>query len=136
MKESCIFCNFANQGVSKGPAFWENDTHIAFLDIHPSRHGHTLVIPKNHSESHMQLPAEEYTSLWQSVRKVAHILDSVLKPKVVSVVVEGLEVAHTHVHLIPLSEGEKLAEFDHINQGEEERIALMQQLINHTKNNA
>lgn len=127
--ESCIFCDIAEKGVESGVSFWENETHVAFLDINPSKKGHTLVIPKKHSASHLELNEHEYTQLWQAVRAVAKNIEEVLSPKVVSVVIEGLEVPHTHVHLIPLQEGEKLAHFDHINLQEEEQDKLRKQLM-------
>lgn len=133
--EPCIFCSIAEKGVNAGVSFWENDTHVAFLDINPSKKGHTLVVPKKHSASHMELNEDEYTQLWHAVRTVAKTIEQVLSPKVVSVVIEGLEVPHTHVHIIPLQEKQKLAHFDHINLQEEEQNELRRKLIAVQKNN-
>jgi histidine triad (HIT) family protein len=135
IEESCIFCKIAEKGVHKGVSFWENETHVAFLDINPSKKGHTLVVPKKHSTSHMELNEHEYTQLWQAVRTVAKIVEEVLSPKVVSVVIEGLEVPHTHVHIIPLHEGEKLAHFEHISLNHGEQDELRKQLTGVQKNN-
>lgn len=128
-QQDCIFCNIAREGVSGSSCFWENDTHVAFLDIKPSKRGHTLVIPKDHSSSHLELDKESYMSLWESVRQVSQLLMKKLNPNVVSVVIEGLEVPHTHVHLIPLQHGEKLASFDHIEQDSDDLARLRLKLI-------
>ena len=81
----------------------ENDEFYAFLDISPLALGHTLVIPKNVEDDYIfNLDAETYEGLWAFARKVAAALKAAVPCKRVGVAVLGMEVPHTHIHLVPL----------------------------------
>ena len=81
----------------------ESDEFYAFLDINPLAEGHTLVIPKTTEEDYIfNLPAETYAALWAFARKVAEAQKAALPCKRIGVAVLGLEVPHTHIHLVPL----------------------------------
>ena len=86
----------------------ESDDFYAFLDISPLTEGHTLVIPKNVEDDYIfSLDEKTYEGLWAFARKVATALKAVVPCKRVGVAVLGMEVPHTHIHLIPLqSEGD------------------------------
>lgn len=86
----------------------ESDDFYAFLDISPLTEGHTLVIPKNVEDDYIfSLDEKTYEGLWVFARKVAIALKAVVPCKRVGVAVLGMEVPHTHIHLIPLqSEGD------------------------------
>ena len=81
----------------------ESDEFYAFLDISPLAEGHTLVIPKNVEDDYIfSLDEKTYQGLWDFARKVAIALKAVVPCKRVGVAVLGMEVPHTHIHLIPL----------------------------------
>lgn len=81
----------------------ENDEFYAFLDISPLAEGHTLVIPKNVEDDYIfNLDPETYERLWAFARKVALALKAAVPCKRVGVAVLGMEVPHTHIHLVPL----------------------------------
>jgi len=81
----------------------ENDEFYAFLDISPLAPGHTLVIPKNVEDDYLfNLDPETYEGLWAFARKVALALKAAVPCKRVGVAVLGMEVPHTHIHLVPL----------------------------------
>ena len=81
----------------------ENDQFYAFLDISPLAEGHTLVIPKNVEDDYIfNLEPEVYEGLWAFARKVAVALKAAVPCKRVGVAVLGMEVPHTHIHLVPL----------------------------------
>ena len=81
----------------------ESDEFYAFLDISPLAEGHTLVIPKNVEDDYIfSLDEKTYQGLWDFARKVAIALKAVVPCKRVGVAVLGMEVPHTHSHLIPL----------------------------------
>ena len=86
----------------------ESDDFYAFLDISPLTEGHTLVIPKNVEDDYIfSLDEKTYEGLWAFARQVAIALKAVVPCKRVGVAVLGMEVPHTHIHLIPLqSEGD------------------------------
>ena len=81
----------------------ENDQFYAFLDINPLAEGHTLVIPKNVEDDYIfNLDPETYAGLWAFARKVAVAIKAAVPCKRVGVAVLGMEVPHTHIHLVPL----------------------------------
>ena len=81
----------------------ESEDFYAFLDISPLAAGHTLVIPKKVEGDYIfHLDAATYEGLWAFARKVALALKEAVPCKRVGVAVLGMEVPHTHIHLVPL----------------------------------
>ncbi len=82
----------------------ENDNFYAFLDINPLSKGHTLVIPKHTEEDYIfNLEDKDYLELMSFAKKVAKAIKASCDCKRVGMAVIGLEVAHTHIHLIPIN---------------------------------
>jgi len=82
----------------------ESEDFYAFLDISPLAKGHTLVIPKKVEDDYIfNLDPKTYEGLWAFARKVASALKAAVPCKRVGVAVLGMEVPHTHIHLVPLS---------------------------------
>ena len=81
----------------------ETDDFLAFLDVNPNAMGHTLCIPKKEVDKIFDLDEATYNGLMSFSRKVAIALEKTIDCKRVGVSVIGLEVPHTHVHLIPLN---------------------------------
>ena len=93
--------------IAKGeiPSFKvaENDRFYAFLDINPLAEGHTLVIPKDVEDDYIfNLEPELYGELWAFARKVDIAMKAAIPCKRIGVAVLGMEVPHTHIHLVPL----------------------------------
>ena len=81
----------------------ESEDFYAFLDISPLAKGHTLVIPKHVEDVYIfHLDAKTYEGLWAFARKVAVALKNAVPCQRVGVAVLGMEVPHTHIHLVPL----------------------------------
>lgn len=81
----------------------ENEDFYAFLDIAPMAKGHTLVIPKHVEDDYIfNLESDTYMGLCAFARQVAQAIKAVLPCKRVGVAVLGMEVPHTHIHLVPL----------------------------------
>ena len=81
----------------------ESEDFYAFLDISPLAKGHTLVIPKHVEDDYIfHLDAKTYEGLWAFARKVAVALKAAVPCQRVGVAVLGMEVPHTHIHLVPL----------------------------------
>ena len=81
----------------------EDERYFAFLDINPMTKGHTLVIPKCEEDYIFNLDDETYAGLMLFAKKVAVAIDAAVPCKRVGVAVMGMEVPHTHVHLIPIT---------------------------------
>ena len=86
----------------------ENEDFYAFLDIAPMAKGHTLVIPKHVEDDYsFNLEEDTYAGLCAFARKVAQAIKAAVPCRRVGVAVLGMEVPHTHIHLVPLqSEGD------------------------------
>ena len=81
----------------------ENEDFYAFLDIAPLAKGHTLVIPRHVEDDYIfHLDEQTYAGLTAFARKVAIALKAAVPCKRVGVAVLGMEVPHTHIHLVPL----------------------------------
>lgn len=87
---------------------YEDEHTLAFLDIYPSHEGKTLVISKKQVDQFIDLPDADYAALWATVQKVSLRIREVFGKDRVGVVVKGVEVPHTHVHLIPFNNDENL----------------------------
>lgn len=102
---SSIFTKIINREIPSD-IFYEDEKYIAILDINPVRDGHILVIPKKETGYIFDLGNEEYLELMTTAKKVAGLLTEKLKGKLnfskIAMLVEGLEVEHVHIHLIPL----------------------------------
>ena len=83
---------------------WEDDNHLAFLDIRPVQPGHCLVIPKREISYIFDMEEMEYTALWNAVRTVEKKLRTATGCQRVVISVVGWEVPHVHVHLVPTDE--------------------------------
>ena len=66
---SSLFTKIA-RGELPSHKVWEDERHLAFLDIRPVQPGHTLVIPKREVDYLFDLEPEEYTAFWEAVRTV------------------------------------------------------------------
>ena len=82
---------------------YEDEKTFAFLDIQPIKPGHMLVVPKRQVDI-WDLSEEDYQALMLTVRKVAHRIQEVLKPRRVGIQVVGIDVDnHAHVHVFPFN---------------------------------
>ena len=80
----------------------EDENYLAFLDVNPNAKGHTLCIPKQEINKIFDMDEDLYLGLMKFSRKVAKAVEKTVPCKRIGVAVIGLEVPHTHVHLIPL----------------------------------
>lgn len=81
----------------------ENEDFFAFLDINPLQKGHTLVVPKKEVDYFYDLDDETLSKMILFAKGVAKRIQEYSDCKKVATVVLGLEVAHAHIHLIPMN---------------------------------
>lgn len=85
----------------------ESQDFYAFLDINPVGIAHTLVIPRKETDYFFDIDDENFAQLMLFAKRVALAIQKAFPCKKVGMAVLGLEVAHAHIHLIPLqSEGD------------------------------
>mgnify|MGYP002520995437 CR=1 FL=1 len=105
MKNNCVFCAIAAGEI---PSFkiYEDDLVLAYLDINPFTEGHTLVIPKVHSEGLLDTPADQLGEIVARVQKVAAHLKKALPCEGFNILqnngeAAGQTVKHLHFHIVP-----------------------------------
>ena len=96
----CIFCKIAS-GTIPVPSVYEDENFVAFIDLHPLNPGHTLVIPKEHFESVIDMPRETFAGLMDVVYRVGQKVHRAYPSARLGILVKGFDVPHAHVHLIP-----------------------------------
>lgn len=82
----------------------ESNDYLAFLDINPLVKGHVLVIPKLETDYVFDMADDDYIGLWVFAKIVAQGIKQVYPCEKVGVSVIGLEVAHAHIHLVPIND--------------------------------
>lgn len=108
----------------------ENSSHIAFLDINPIAEGHTLVVPKKETDYIFDLSDELLSDTFIFAKQVARAIDQSLSPIRTGIIVEGLEVPHAHVHLVPIyREGQNVSLGNKVDVTED-RMKELASLIN------
>lgn len=107
----------------------ETDDHVAFLDINPIAEGHTLVVPKQEVDYFFDLPDALMQSTMDFSRAIAHAIDEALDPLRTGVIIQGLEVPHAHVHLIPLYETHQVMALGHNVPVSDDRMEKLADLI-------
>lgn len=97
------------EGKIPGHFIWQDEKSVAIMTIQPLRQGHVLVIPREEIDHWDDLPAELAGHLMLVAQQVAKALKQTFPCKRVGLVIAGLEVPHTHVHVFPVDE---LGDFD------------------------
>ncbi len=122
-----IFTKILNKEID-GHVITETERFFAILDKFPTQPGHTLVIPKEETDYIFDLDDDTYQKLWQEVRRVARAIERVTGVQKVGIKVEGLEIRHVHVHLIPIN---KAADFNGtVSVPEEEQARMRDRIAN------
>ncbi len=101
----CIFCKIA-KGEVPSYKIYEDEDIFAFLDIAPNNYGHTLVIPKVHTETLLDTPDETLAKLISASKKLAKAVLEATGCKGFNLAQNNFEVAgqmvpHIHFHIIP-----------------------------------
>jgi len=105
--DDCIFCKIV-AGKIPCTRIWENDRFLAFLDINPINPGHTLIIPKKHTDLVFDLDDADYSALFNAAKTLSKPIKKATDAKRIGMIVEGFLVHHAHLHLVPLNQGGEL----------------------------
>jgi histidine triad (HIT) family protein len=99
--ENCIFCKIAQKEIP-AEIIYEDETCLAFLDIHPKAKGHTLLIPKDHYPWWTETPDELSDKLFHTAKKLSQKLKGEYQADYVRLGIVGVDIPQVHIHLIPL----------------------------------
>lgn len=115
-------------GELPGHFLWKDETCFSILTIQPIREGHLMVIPNQEVNHWDDVPPATAAHLMQVAQHLAKAIKAVIPCKRVGVSVVGLEVPHTHIHLMPI---DSLADMDFMRQKpatQEELAAVAERL--------
>ena len=129
--ENCVFCKII-RGEIPSAKVWEDENNFAFLSIAPIMPGHTLIIPKKHVDYIFDMDDEALANLINASKPIASKLKKALKPKTgrIGIMVAGLEVPHTHVHLIPMDSQYDLSFSNAKSAGPDELKTVLEKISN------
>ncbi len=98
-----IFTKIINREI---PAYIvdENDDFIAFLDVFPIAKGHVLVVPKKQVSYIFDIEDDLFTRLHLFSKRIAKAVEKAIPCERIGTAVIGLEVPHTHIHLVPINQ--------------------------------
>ena len=110
--EECIFCKIA-KGEIPAMKVYEDEKVLAFLDLHPTSKGHTLIIPKKHFENIFDIEEEYLNAISGASKKVSLLLKKGLDADGINILhASGKDaqqsVFHFHIHLLPRYKNDKL----------------------------
>jgi histidine triad (HIT) family protein len=106
----CLFCRIA-AGTIPSAELWQDDRVLAFLDIHPLRPGHALVVPKRHAAKLEEASPEDAAALMAAARRLVPVLCAATGAPDATIAIHdgpaaGQEIPHLHLHLVPRSKGD------------------------------
>ncbi len=107
---TCLFCKIIT-GEIPSQKVYEDETALAFLDIHPINIGHTLVVPKTHHANLYETPDEILAHLIVVVKKLSVAVKTAMKADGINIEmnndpVAGQIIFHSHIHIVPRFEGD------------------------------
>ena len=128
-----IFDKIISREVS-ADIVYEDESVLAFLDIHPIRKGHTLIIPKKKCSDIFDAEPETLGHMMKVAQKIAHALKETVGAKGVNIHMNngheaGQDVLHAHLHVIPrFARNEAFATAEHEAYAENESVLLAEKI--------
>ena len=115
MSESCSFCKIM-VGEDQASIVYEDESVLAFMDLHPANVGHTLVVPRAHLEAIYDIPERVLADLFAVVKRVSVAVKKAVGAEGISILqfnerAAGQSVRHFHVHVIPRFRGDAISKF-------------------------
>ena len=103
MSTTCLFCEIA-AGVVPAHRVYEDDLFVGFLDNRPLFHGHTLLVPRVHHETLLDLPRELHGPFLTATQAVSRaVRDATASRGFFNAMnnVVSQSVPHLHMHVAP-----------------------------------
>lgn len=98
---NCVFCKIVSGEIPAGTIVYENEYVIAFPDLHPVATGHTLLIPKEHYKWFYEVPGDIANEWFAAAQNISLQLKEEYGADYVELKIIGVDIPHTHIHLIP-----------------------------------
>lgn len=91
------------QGELPARFVWEDEVCTAFLSINPLAHGHTLVVPRDEIDHWLDLDDGTRSHLFDVAARIGRAQQRAFDPERIGLMIAGLEVPHTHLHVVPIN---------------------------------
>ena len=110
MNTDCPFCKIIS-GKAPASVVYEDSAILAFMDLNPANSGHTLIIPKEHSENIFDIPEKTLVKIGPIIKRICTAVKTATCCEGISVLqlngkAAGQVVMHYHVHVIPRFSGD------------------------------
>jgi len=99
-QKECIFCKII-KGEIPSEKVYEDDNFLAIKDIEPKVKGHTLLIPKKHFKTFLDVPNTLGNEMLDALKKTSLKLIQENQAESINLAVVGEDVAHYHLHILP-----------------------------------
>lgn len=109
-------------GEIPGTFVWRDDVCVAFLSINPVSPGHTLVVPRAEVDEWTDLEPALAAHLMTVAQTIGKAVKAAFSPIRVGLLIAGLEVPHTHLHVMPIHSGEADLHLDHAGTATPEEL--------------
>jgi histidine triad (HIT) family protein len=109
----CVFCDIVHRRVSSHVVY-DDGNAMAFLDARPLFPGHTLLVPRDHIETLIDLPPALVAPLFETARRLAHAVETAMNAEGTFVAINNRvsqSVPHLHIHIVPRRKGDGLRGF-------------------------
>jgi histidine triad (HIT) family protein len=116
--DDCLFCRIA-RGEIACHAVQEGERVLAFLDIHPIRAGHTLIIPRAHFPCFEDLPVPLATEITTLAQGLAREMKAMYAVERVALFYTGIHVRHVHAHVVPMHHRHDVTSASYLRDGVE-----------------
>ncbi|MBI5376419.1 MAG: HIT family protein [Candidatus Schekmanbacteria bacterium] len=131
--EECIFCKILKKECP-GHFIFEDDSVAGFLDNHPLNRGHTLIVPKKHYDSMIDVPDEVLSQLIVTTKKVGIQVCNALDAAGFNLFQNngthaGQVVPHIHFHIIPRFKDDPLRFRPDRKQADAEELSALKEKI-------
>jgi histidine triad (HIT) family protein len=133
--DECVFCKIV-AGTQDAQIIYQDEWVMSFLDIHPIRIGHTLIIPKAHYETILDISDDELAHLIKITKKIAKQVKIAMNAVGLRIgnnnyVAAGQIIPHLHFHIIPVTEEFPInLKFDRFKLSEEELEQIAEKIRN------
>lgn len=100
---NCAFCEIVN-GHASAHVVFEDENALAFLDTKPLFPGHTLLVPRQHIETLVDVPSERVGSLFGAAQRLARAIEAAMNAEGTFVAINNRvsqSVPHLHIHVVP-----------------------------------
>ena len=107
----CLFCKIIKNPCNE-KIIYEDENVFVVPSLRAVCNGHILVIPKKHTDFFFNMEDDEYLELMKITKKIAKALQKAYGSTTVGIMLNGFEILHVHLHLVPRS---KFGELDQKN---------------------